>query len=158
MYSTSDSFTNLIEQHKEITTRFKISEDGRQALIHIQDNMVIQKISKSEMNCILLLGELDNGYKVYIQIQTSAIQESVRISNNLLLIIGMISIVIAAIAASFISKKFTSQILELNVIANKMSKLDFSQKYELAETNDEIDELGNNINVMSDKLESTINN
>lgn len=156
MYSTSDSFTNLIEQHKEITTRFKISEDGRQALIHIQDNMVIQKISKSEMNCILLLGELDNGYKVYIQIQTSAIQESVRISNNLLLIIGMISIVIAAIAASFISKKFTSQILELNVIANKMSKLDFSQKYELAETNDEIDELGNNINVMSDKLESTI--
>ncbi|MGN1327877.1 MAG: histidine kinase dimerization/phospho-acceptor domain-containing protein [Clostridia bacterium] len=156
VYSTSESFTNLIEQNKEITTRFKILEDGKQSLIYTQNNMVIQKISTSKVNCILLLGELDNEYKVYIQIQTSAIKESVRISDNLLLIIGMISIVIAGIAASFISKKFTAQILELNVIANKMAKLDFSQKYEPTEANDEIDELGNNINIMSDKLETTI--
>ena len=37
-----------------------------------------------------------------------------------------------------------------------MSKLDFSQKYKLKDTNDEIDNLGKSINTMSDKLETTI--
>ena len=73
-----------------------------------------------------------------------------------MLIIGLISIIIAGIAASYVSKKFTNQILELNVIANKMSKLDFSQKYQPTDSDDEINELGNSINLMSEKLESTI--
>ena len=104
----------------------------------------------------MLSGELDNGYKIYIQIPISAIEESVRISNNLLLIIGVIAIVIAGIAVSYVSRRFTNPILELNVIANKMSKLDFSKKYEPTGSNDEIDELGKSINLMSQKLEGTI--
>ena len=87
--------------------------------------MEIKKVTTSSLNSILLSGELDNGYKIYIQIPISAIEESVRISNNLLLIIGVIAIVIAGIAVSYVSRRFTNPILELNVIANKMSKLDF---------------------------------
>ena len=45
---------------------------------------------------------------------------------------------------------------KLNEIAEKMARLDFSQKYRLADTDDEINELGKNINTMSDKLEATI--
>ena len=37
-----------------------------------------------------------------------------------------------------------------------MARLDFSQKYRIADTDDEINELGKNINTMSDKLEGTI--
>ena len=37
-----------------------------------------------------------------------------------------------------------------------MAKLDFSQKYRIVDTDDEINELGKNINTMSDKLEATI--
>ena len=37
-----------------------------------------------------------------------------------------------------------------------MSKLDFSQKYTSTDSNDEIDELGRSINLLSEKLESTI--
>ena len=54
------------------------------------------------------------------------------------------------------SKKFTDPILQLNDIANKMSKLDFSQKYRITDTENEINELGISINTMSDKLERTI--
>ena len=118
--------------------------------------MEIKKVTTSSLNSILLSGELDNGYKIYIQIPISAIEESVRISNNLLLIIGVIAIVIAGIAVSYVSRRFTNPILELNVIANKMSKLDFSKKYEPTGSNDEIDELGKSINLMSQKLEGTI--
>ena len=38
-----------------------------------------------------------------------------------------------------------------------MAKLDFSQKYRIKDTEDEINELGKSINTMSDKLERTIN-
>ena len=38
-----------------------------------------------------------------------------------------------------------------------MSKLDFTQKYKTSDANDEIDMLGENINLLSDRLENTIN-
>ena len=113
----------------------------RERVLYSNNNMEIKKVTTSSLNSILLSGELDNGYKIYIQIPISAIEESVRISNNLLLIIGVIAIVIAGIAVSYVSRRFTNPILELNVIANKMSKLDFSKKYEPTGSNDEIDEL-----------------
>ena len=53
----------------------------------------------------------------------------------------------------YISREYLKQ---LNDITNKMAKFDFSQKYRSVETDDEINELGNSINLMSEKLESTI--
>lgn len=70
--------------------------------------------------------------------------------------IGGVTLAVAGVVASFISKKFTNPILQLNDIANKMAKLDFSQKYRVTDTEDEINELGRSINTMSDKLETTI--
>ena len=155
-FSTNENFTNAINQNNDITAHFNIQDEEQQRTIFTRDNYIIRKVESNGLNCILLTGRLDNGYRVYIQIPISAIEESVKISNNLLLIIGLISIIIAGIAASYVSKKFTNQILELNVIANKMSKLDFSQKYQPTDSDDEINELGNSINLMSEKLESTI--
>ena len=156
LFSTNENFTRMIEQNSNITDHLKVIQRNKQQILYSDDNMTIKKIITNGLNCILLSGDLDNGFKLYIQIPISAIEESVRISNNLLLIIGMIAIVIAGIAASFVSRKFTKPILELNAIANKMSKLDFSQRYELTESEDEINELGNSINIMSEKLEKTI--
>ena len=85
-------------------------------------------------------------------------KESARMSNNVLIIIGMIAIFISGIVTSFVARKFTKPIIELNNIAKKMSNLDFSNKYEIDKENDnEINELGRSINTMSDKLENTIN-
>ncbi|MGN1300258.1 MAG: histidine kinase dimerization/phospho-acceptor domain-containing protein [Clostridia bacterium] len=156
IFSTNENFANAINQNSNIKNYFKIVDRNKQQILYSEDRMIIKKIVSNGLNCILLSGELDNGYKLYIQIPISAIEESVRISNNLLLIIGMIAIIIAGIAASYASKKFTNPILELNIIANKMSKLDFSQKYQLTDSDDEINELGNSINIMSEKLEKTI--
>lgn len=156
LLSTNENFTNTLNKNTEILHKFRIFEGDRNQIIYTQNEYVIKKIVTGGFNSILLAGTLDNGYKVYIQIPISAIEESVRISNNLLLIIGSIAILVAAIAASYVSKRFTRPIRELNGIANQMSKLDFSQKYEPDGSGDEIDELGKSINVMSDKLERTI--
>lgn len=117
------------------------------------------KVTTDEVNNIsymFLTGILDNGYVLYIRMPISQIEESVKISNTVLLMIGGITLVVAGIIASFISRKFTNPILQLNDIANKMAKLDFSKKYRITDTEDEINELGRSINTMSDKLEATI--
>ena len=66
------------------------------------------------------------------------------------------AILIAAVIVSYVSRKFTEPILELNAIAKKMSNLDFSHKYRITDADDEINNLGKSINTMSDKLEKTI--
>jgi len=117
------------------------------------------KVTTDEVNNVsymFLTGILDNGYVLYIRMPISPIEESVKISNTVLLMIGGITLVVAEIIASFISRKFTNPILQLNDIANKMAKLDFSKKYRITDTEDEINELGRSINTMSDKLEATI--
>ena len=127
-------------------------------VIYVDDDMRIEKINDQNNNIsyILLSGRLDNGYSLYISIPAVPIEQSVDISNQALIIIGLIILIISAFIASYISKKFTSPIVELNDITNKMARLDFSKKYYLADTDDEINELGKNINTMSDKLETTI--
>ena len=86
----------------------------------------------------------------------TAIEDSVRISNNFLYLIAGFTILIGGIIILVVSRKFTEPILELNDIAKKMSKLDFSQKYRITDADDEINNLGKSINIMSDKLEKTI--
>ena len=122
-------------------------------------NMTIKKVKdkSKDINYIVLLAKLDNGYFLSIRIPLTSIKESVRISNRFLYLIGGFTIIIGGIVVSFISRKFTKRILELNDIAKKMSDLDFSQKYKPTEAGDEIDSLGKSINKMSGKLEGTIN-
>lgn len=105
---------------------------------------------------IYLTATLDNEYKLYIRVPIAAIKESVKISNTFLQLIGIITLIISGIIVVIISKRFTEPILQLNEVARKMSRLDFSSKYKETKTNDEIDNLGKSINVMSNTMEKTI--
>ncbi len=102
-----------------------------------------------------LYGQMTSGYLIFLRTPIESIRESVKISNKFLAIVGGVCIIISSIITFILSKAFTKPILELNDIANKMSNLDFSKKYNV-ETDDEIGTLGNSINKLSDNLESTI--
>ena len=127
-------------------------------LIYSSDKVSIKKTSNfsNGLTYILLTGKLDNNYELYIRMPISTIQESVRISNRFLYLICGITIIGSGVAIIIISKRFTKPIAELEAIANKMSKLDFSHKYIVKDTDDEINNLGRSINTMSDELEKTI--
>ena len=155
LFSTNKDFLSSIEVAKE---KYKTYLEERKNLIYSDAKMTIRKIddTSNSLNYILLYGKLDNGYSLYIRIPIAPIEESVRISNNTLIVIGIATVIISAFVASLISKRFTSPILQLNDITKKMAKLDFKQKYRINDSDDEINELGKNINTMSDKLESTI--
>ena len=111
---------------------------------------------KLKSDFIILSGKLDNGYYVIIRMSVESIQESVRIYNRLLIMISFVTVILSAIITYILSKRFTKPILELSEIAQSMSNLDFSKKYN-AKTNDEIGTLGKSINSLSGKLETTIN-
>ena len=127
-------------------------------MIEEGDNYTIRRLqdSKTGITYILLSAKLDNGYLLYIRIPITVIEESVKISNRFLYLMAGITILISAVIVSYVSRRFGDPISELNDIAKKMSNLDFSKKYRIKDTDDEINNLGKSINVMSDKLEKTI--
>lgn len=102
-----------------------------------------------------LIGQLDNGYIVYMRTNLDSIQENVAISNKFLAIVGFSATIIGSIIMFYVSNKFTKPILRLSEIAKKMTNLDFTVKYKV-ESKDEIGDLGSSINSLSKKLESTI--
>lgn len=107
-------------------------------------------------NYIDLVGLVDNNSKViFVRTTFETIHESVVIANQFLAYIGILATLFGTIVMLFISKKFTDPILKLAGIAKKMSDLDFEVKYPV-KSKDEIGELGSSINILSDKLETTI--
>ena len=152
--SNKDFLSNI----RRIVEFWGLNRKQEYQLIEETESIEIMNVKDTEtrMNYILLTGHLDNGYGVYIRLPVSSIQESVRISNRFLYLIAGVVIILGGIAITYISKRFSNPISELNSIAKKMSNLDFSHKYVVTD-DDEINELGKSINVMSDKLEKTIN-
>lgn len=102
-----------------------------------------------------IFGNTENKGVIRVQSNYESITTSVAIANKFLAFVGIIAAIIGTIAMFLISKKFTKPILDLSGIAKKMTDLNFEIKYKVT-TDDEIGELGRCINILSDKLETTI--
>ena len=125
--------------------------------IYKKDNIEVKEIKTSPINNYLILRSLlSNGYTLYIKIPVISIDESIKMSNITLMIIGFVIVLVSGIVSLIVSKKFTEPIIKMNKITRKMAKLDFSEKYSITGSDDEINILGKSINEMSEKLESTI--
>ncbi len=144
--SNSEMLSNISKIKNSITSR----------TIYSDENTIIVDSNDSSNRYMMLISNLDNGYILYIKIPISPIKEYVKISSRTLMMIGILIAIISGIIVSFIAEKFTHRIVKLNNITKKMSKLDFSEKFQETDLDDEIDTLGKNINIMSDKLELTI--
>lgn len=155
VYTSNKDFFSTFSQMSEMTNDFD-SNFGE--VIEKNNDFVIKKMkdSKNGITYIVLASMLDNDYFLYVRIPITSIQESVKISNNFLYLMAGFTILISAIIVTYVSRKFTEPILELNKIAKKMANLDFSHKYRITGADDEINNLGKSINQMSEKLESTI--
>ena len=153
IYSSNKNFLDTLGQitsmEKNTNEKNTIYSKGNAQIRKVQDDKTASKI-------ILLTAQLDNGYKLYVRLSIASIQESVKISNNFLLIIGTLTILVGGVVVSIISNKYTKPILELNNIARRMANLDFSKKYIETGSDDEINNLGKSINIVSGKLEKTI--
>ena len=139
-------FDHLMERNSVDVTVIEKTDDYR-----------IQKIKdrRSELYFLEMWGYLAEGQVFIIRTPVESIKESVSIANRFLAYVGILAIIISACIIWLVSKKVTEPILELANISERMSKLDFSVKYETHGEN-EVALLGNNINKLSETLEKTI--
>ncbi len=126
-----------------------LEEDSKYYIIYSED-------TRTNIRYITLTGVLENDSSIVIRVPISMIEESVSISNSFLYLMAGITIFLSAIIIVVVLKKFTNPIIKIKKIAKNVSNLDFSEKYIGNKSEGEIYELGQSINIMSDKLEKTI--
>ncbi len=129
------------------------------SIIERTDSYVIQKQTDTRLNSeyLVLYGTLANGNLILMRSALESIRESAKVSNQFLAYVGILGIAISAIIGFFVSKGITTPILELTNISKKMTELDFEAKFHRkARRRNEIDELGEHMNRLSETLENTI--
>ncbi len=102
-------------------------------------------------------GELENGNYYLIRTPMESIRMYADITNRFFLYIGITITAIAVAVALNLSGRITKPIIELTEISEKMAHLDFNTRYVTKKKRgNEIDELGEHFNIMSEELEKNI--
>ena len=151
IYSSNKDFLSNIEFQNNSINSFIYFSYG-------QDDLEVREVKdiRTSIRYLNLNKELDNGYELSLRLSISPVEESVRISNTFLSMIGTIIIIISGVIILVVSKKFIEPISELEAIAKRMANLDFSVKYKVKKDDDELNDLGKSMNLMSMQLEKTI--
>ncbi|MBQ2183105.1 MAG: HAMP domain-containing protein, partial [Lachnospiraceae bacterium] len=100
-------------------------------------------------------GYINDNYSFLIKCPVLSIQEYVDITNRFYIAVSALGLIAGVTAIVILTHRYTQPIVKLNEISSKVANLDFDTKYNYT-ANNEIDELGKNINEMSEKLEKTI--
>ncbi|MBZ9634798.1 sensor histidine kinase [Clostridium sp. FP1] len=153
MFKRSYDFSDI----KRPSGRFNIIKQfDNKELNNEQYIFKIAKDRRLNTDFLNLYHLLNNGDKLLLSIPLQEVTANVNISNKFLMLTGVLTIIIGIMATLIYSKKFTQPILNLNKITQSMSKLDFRWKY-VVTSQDEIGELGENINSLSEQLDKSIN-
>ena len=143
----------LVNRLKDIV--FAQSDEGK--LIVKGDEYTIRLVTDedTEVEYIEMSGDMSNGNIYVMRTAVESIREVVKVSNgfysNVLGLVLLLSIVITVI----FTVNVTKPILNLVHISERMSNLDFNVKYQ-SDSEDELSVLGNSMNKLSEKLETTI--
>lgn len=106
---------------------------------------------------IILVEKIDDDKYLLINSFIYAIGEALRVTNRFIINTLFIAIILSIIVSIIITKKISKPILEINKVAHDIADLDFSKKLTI-HRNDELGDLANSINKMSDSLKNTIEN
>lgn len=128
-------------------------------IIQKNKKYVLQKVNSMETEndsgYLEMWGVFSNGDIFIIRMAVANIHDSVNLYNKFLFVVATIVMLISFIVASIISNRVIKPLLQLTKISEKMLDLNFEVRY-TGTSHDEIDVLGNTMNELSDKLESTI--
>ena len=102
-----------------------------------------------------LWGSLTNGNLILMRTPVQSMKEASMLANTIFIRFGTIAIIAGIIFVFIASRRITKPIMKLVEISEKMTRLDFSEKY-VSDTGNELDTLGEHMNGLSEKLESTI--
>ncbi len=117
----------------------------------------IELDSRTNSEYLEIWGVIDSGYIVMVRCALAGIRESIGIFNRFMTFVGISAIIIGSVLLIYLTNKITRPILQLSDISSEMKDLNFEAKYHSKEKNkNELDILGDNINELSETLETTI--
>ena len=133
--------------------------DERARLIEETDHYVIYQLFdlKLQTSYILCFGFLDGGASCFLRSSLPSIRDSAAVSTQFTWMIGATVILIGMVLVYLLTGHISRPIVRLAHIADRMSHLDFSARYN-ERREDEINLLGTSMNTMSQELEQTIRN
>ena len=139
---------------------FSRQNDATAELIEVitqNDRYVMQRIRNVRNNThyIETWGVLQNDEMVLIITPIEAMRTAVQLANRYLLMVGLFTTVVGLVVAVVLSKKAAEPIRALTSISEQMKELNFESKY-TSHGRREIDELGHNMNEVSETLERTL--
>ncbi len=155
---------DTIYQHDRSGTRNFMMEDPLGQAIYVYNSEELEKKgytfsclqdSDGQVAYIALLGKLKNNDTVLLRIPTTALREERSVNLAFLIASGFAALLACLAAGFFIGGKFTRPITEMTQLARAITRLDFSKKY-TGTYHDELGELGESLNKMSEDLESSI--
>ncbi|SFF99766.1 Signal transduction histidine kinase [Lachnospiraceae bacterium C7] len=153
--SSSTSSTYIINQINDMI----YGSDDDTIVIKAADNYELQRRHDERMNAdyLTLYGKLDDGSTVFMRTPLESIKESAQITNIFFKWIGLASVIVSIIVIVLLSRRISRPILELSDISKRITNLDFNAKYKgYYLSSRETDELGRNMNVLSDTLQNVI--
>ncbi len=116
----------------------------------------IQRTGKVGKEYLEMYGRLrSSGISFIMRTPIESIRESAEIANRFFFHVGCIGTITGGIIIWLVSKRLTKPILKLSQISERMVHLDFEAKYQ-GNAHNEIDLLGENINMLSESLERSI--
>ncbi|HEY8390475.1 MAG TPA: HAMP domain-containing sensor histidine kinase [Clostridia bacterium] len=95
------------------------------------------------------------GYKLELRTHLTTIQQSVDLTNYFTRIVSIAAIFLSLIWAFLFSRIFTKPIVSMNKLTYELANLNFDHKLEI-DRSDELGQLAENINSMSDKLKASM--
>ena len=158
--SGKEADNNLSSEKKD--NRSVKKKDKNSPIIEVIErnkNYTIQLFNDRRSNSGYLecWGQFSDGDTYFLMtMPISSMEEGVNISRVFLAGLSTVIIGLGCFAVYFATGLITKPIIDLTDISERMSKLDFSAKY-TGKQKDEIGQLGESMNSMSEKLEETIN-
>ena len=150
-----------VEVMRDRVRRYIVGHAGsKREVLREYDNYMIQKTFDPLSKTFYLESWgffSDNATIFILTMPMESIHESTAISNRFLMFVGIVVILAGSILIYFITRHITMPIKRLSELSEQMSNLDFDARYETSRrSTEEIDTLGNSMNVLSERLKTTI--
>ncbi len=166
IYNANDRGIKVKVFDSDYNLTYSILNEQTRSKFTSLDLILLDSLKDKESEIIILKNYYENGYDLHLvgkiddnyTIISSSIESLKKDASTTLVIILLTSVItflILLIISYFISKLFGRKIDEIKDVTDDISNMRFDKKISI-NSNDELGDLFNNVNKMSDKLEETI--
>lgn len=139
---------------------FGLEVDEKKQILDSGQDYWIQICTQGDGEYLEMFGRLNSGISFIMQTPVESIRESAGLANRFLGYVGLAGALIGGIIIWMVSYTITKPIAQLQDISGKMVHLDFDAKFQKRKNifgrENEIDRLGENMNLLSQSLEESI--